>query len=65
MAAIGEPGEDWQHRGFGRQLMAKAEDIVKDAGKKRIRITSGVGVREYYGSLGFELVAPYMVKDVC
>jgi len=64
MAGIGERGEEWQHRGFGKQLMAKAEEIAVKEGKKVIRITSGVGVREYYASLGFELQAPYMVKTI-
>jgi elongator complex protein 3 len=63
MAGIGEDGE-WQHRGFGKQLMAKAEGIIKASGIRRIRITSGVGVREYYASLGYMKDGPYMVKDL-
>ena len=64
MAGIGEHGEEWQHRGFGKQLMAKAEDIVKNASLNRIRVTSGVGVREYYASMGFVPEGNYMVKDI-
>jgi elongator complex protein 3 len=64
MAGIGEHGDDWQHRGFGKQLMAKAEEIAKKEEKRTMRITAGVGVREYYRSLGYELQAPYMVKDL-
>jgi len=64
MVSIGEHGDDWQHRGFGKQLMAKAEDTAKEAGKKIIRITSGVGVRKYYESLGFRREAQYMVKSI-
>ncbi|MDR0778724.1 MAG: tRNA uridine(34) 5-carboxymethylaminomethyl modification radical SAM/GNAT enzyme Elp3 [Methanomassiliicoccaceae archaeon] len=63
MAGIGEDGE-WQHRGFGKRLMAKAEDIAKEAGIKKMRITSGVGVREYYASMGFTREGPYMVRDL-
>ncbi|MDR2866131.1 MAG: tRNA uridine(34) 5-carboxymethylaminomethyl modification radical SAM/GNAT enzyme Elp3 [Methanomassiliicoccaceae archaeon] len=64
MAAIGEQGEDWQHRGFGKQLMARAEEIAASAHAREIRITSGVGVRRYYASLGYELRGPYMVKEI-
>ena len=64
MAGIGEHGDDWQHKGFGKRLMERAEDIAKACGKRTIRVTSGVGVREYYASLGFELRAPYMVKVI-
>ncbi|MBE6516632.1 MAG: tRNA uridine(34) 5-carboxymethylaminomethyl modification radical SAM/GNAT enzyme Elp3 [Thermoplasmata archaeon] len=64
IASIGEQGKDWQHRGFGRELVAKAEDLAQSSGASRIRVTSGVGVREYYASLGFHLERPYMVKDL-
>jgi elongator complex protein 3 len=64
MAAIGEDGEDWQHRGFGRSLVEAAESAARADGKKRIRVTSGVGVRGYYRSLGYSLERPYMAKDL-
>jgi elongator complex protein 3 len=64
IAAIGAVGEDWQHRGFGKELVAEAERFAKEDGKTQIRITSGVGVRGYYVSLGYRLEAPYMVKDL-
>ena len=64
VASIGEDGEDWQHRGFGRELMADAERIAAESGKKRIRVTSGVGVRGYYAMLGYMPETPYMVKTI-
>lgn len=64
MASIGEDGKDWQHRGFGKELVAKAEEIASSANAKKIKITSGVGVRGYYASLGYHLERPYMVKDL-
>ena len=64
MAEIGKDGEDWQHRGFGRELVSKAEDVARSNGKRRIRITSGVGVRGYYRMLGYSLERPYMMKDL-
>ena len=62
MAKIGKDGEDWQHRGFGKELVAEAERVARENGKTSVRITSGVGVRGYYRSLGYELSRPYMVK---
>ena len=64
IVSIGDEGEDWQHRGFGRELVAEAERIARANGKARIRVTSGVGVRKYYESLGFVEGLPYMVKDL-
>ena len=64
IASIGEQGKDWQHRGFGRRLVEEAEKLALASGATRIRVTSGVGVREYYASLGFVLERPYMAKDL-
>jgi elongator complex protein 3 len=64
VASIGDEGEDWQHRGFGRGLVAEAERIAREGGYPRIRVTSGVGVRGYYRSLGYSEDLPYMAKDL-
>jgi elongator complex protein 3 len=63
---IHEPaGERWQHRGFGRRLMAECERIAREGfGARKIRVTSGVGVRGYYRSLGYERERPYMVRTL-
>lgn len=64
IASIGSDGEDWQHRGFGKELMVEAERLAILDGKKRMRVTSGIGVRRYYASLGYEFEPPYMIKDL-
>lgn len=53
-----------QHKGLGKKLMKKAEEIVrkKYKGVKKIAVISGVGVREYYKKLGYKLEGDYMVK---
>ena len=54
-----------QHRGFGKQLMATAEEIAKDAGYKKIAVIAGIGTREYYkNKCGYHLEGTYMVKYI-
>lgn len=60
--AIGEEGAV-QHRGWGRTLMKKAEEIARAQGKKKMVVISGVGVREYYRQLGYKNEGMYMVKE--
>ena len=50
-----EKGKISQHKGLGRRLMKEAEKIAQKKGCKKIRVISGVGVREYYRKLGYVL----------
>jgi elongator complex protein 3 len=53
----------WQHRGFGKQLMSEAERISKEEfNKKKIIVISAVGTREYYKKLGYEKDGVYVSK---
>lgn len=61
--AIGDEGLV-QHKGWGKKLMQKAEEIALSFGKKKIVVISGVGVREYYRKLGYTQEGPYMVKII-
>ena len=61
--AIGEEGLV-QHKGWGKKLMQKAEEIALSQGKKKMIVISGVGVKEYYRKLGYEKEGPYMVKVI-
>ncbi|OGM01620.1 hypothetical protein A3K72_01580 [Candidatus Woesearchaeota archaeon RBG_13_36_6] len=52
-----------QHRGFGKRLLQKAEEIAKERyDKNKMLIISGIGAREYYRKLGYEKQDVYMVK---
>ena len=54
-----------QHRGFGKLLMATAEQIAIDAGYKKAAVIAGVGTREYYkNKCGYHLEGTYMVKSL-
>ncbi len=61
-ARIASSDSNAQHRGFGRSLMAKAEEIALMHRKDKILVISGIGVRNYYRKLGYELEGPYMAK---
>ena len=53
---IGEKGKGFgQHLGLGKQLIKKAEEIVKKENIKELKIISGIGAREYYKKLGYKL----------
>ncbi|PLW80136.1 tRNA uridine(34) 5-carboxymethylaminomethyl modification radical SAM/GNAT enzyme Elp3 [Candidatus Woesearchaeota archaeon] len=62
---IGEKKEgEVQHSGWGKKLLAKAEEISKENKKDKILVISGVGVREYYRKQGYSLEGHYMVKNI-
>jgi elongator complex protein 3 len=54
-----------QHQGFGKKLIKEAEKITQKEFKiNRISIISGIGVRNYFKSLGYKLEGTYMVKNL-
>ncbi|MFC6952802.1 tRNA uridine(34) 5-carboxymethylaminomethyl modification radical SAM/GNAT enzyme Elp3 [Halorubellus litoreus] len=62
---VGQQGEDAdvQHRGYGRRLLAEAEDRARDAGFDKLSVISGIGVRQYYREkLGYHQDGPYVSK---
>lgn len=56
--------ERWQHKGYGKILMEKAEEISSDFKKEKLLVLSGVGAKEYYRKLGYEDYSFYMKKDL-
>ena len=54
-----------QHKKLGKQLIQKAEKIVKkETPFRKIAVISGIGVREYYRKLGYRLKNEYMIKSL-
>lgn len=51
-----------QHKGYGKILLEKAEEITRKEGLKEIAVISGVGVRNYYRKNGYELERTFMKK---
>ena len=55
----------FQHRGFGKELIAEAEKICLEYfDKKEIFVLSGIGVKEYYRKLGFKDNGVYLSKTI-
>merc|ERR1711874_720374 len=55
----------FQHQGFGTLLMEEAERIAaEEHGSRKISVISGVGTRDYYRKLGYQLDGPYMSKQL-
>ncbi|KAK3090731.1 hypothetical protein FSP39_014139 [Pinctada imbricata] len=55
----------FQHQGFGMLLMEEAERIAREEhGSNKISVISGVGTRNYYRKIGYELDGPYMSKTL-
>lgn len=53
-----------QHRGYGQRLMRSAEEIARQEGYASMAVISGIGVREYYRTLGYEERETYMQKPL-
>jgi len=61
--SIGKTSEDsFQHRGIGKNLMKKAEEIVKSNNKNKIVVIAGIGAKQYFAKLGYKHDGPYMSK---
>jgi ELP3 family radical SAM enzyme/protein acetyltransferase len=53
-----------QHKGYGRRLIEKAEEIAKLNGFNKIAIIAGTGVRNYYKKFGYSLIETFMIKSL-
>lgn len=62
---VGNNGDNsYQHKGFGKNLILKAEEIAKQHNFNRIAIIAGTGVRNYYKKLGYNLIDTFMMKEI-
>lgn len=53
----------WQHRGYGRILLAEAERITREEHNlKKLLVISALGTKEYYMRLGYQHDGVYMSK---
>ncbi|MCW3999132.1 MAG: tRNA uridine(34) 5-carboxymethylaminomethyl modification radical SAM/GNAT enzyme Elp3 [Candidatus Bathyarchaeota archaeon] len=52
----------WQHRGYGRELLAWAEQIAAECGREKLLVISALGTRRYYMRLGYRRDGVYVSK---
>ena len=53
-----------QHSGLGTALLARAEQIARQYGFKRLAVISAIGTHHYYAGRGFQQGDLYMFKDL-
>ncbi|XOB41218.1 MAG: elongator complex protein 3 [Candidatus Nealsonbacteria bacterium] len=60
---ISKKGASAQHKGLGKKLIQKAENITENEfGLKKITVISAVGARGYWRKFNYKLKETYMVK---
>ena len=59
---INSSAKSSQHKGFGRKLINHAETIARSSNFNKIVVISGVGVRDYYRKLGYEINDKYYME---
>ena len=53
-----------QHRGYGKQLLEKAEQLSREHGYQKIVVTSALGTKRYYKRLGYRYDGAYVSKKL-
>jgi len=62
---VGAAEDDaWQHKGYGRILLEKAESISRREGRKKILVTSALGTKQYYRGFGYTPDGSYVSKSL-
>jgi len=65
LVPVGERlAEAYQHKGYGRLLLLKAEELSREYGAEKILITSALGTKRYYMKFGYRYDGPYMSKKL-
>ncbi|MCD6529327.1 tRNA uridine(34) 5-carboxymethylaminomethyl modification radical SAM/GNAT enzyme Elp3 [Candidatus Bathyarchaeota archaeon] len=57
-----KPDLEIQHRGYGKALLEKAEELSVEEGAEKMLVTSALGTKRYYLKLGFRYDGPYVSK---
>ena len=67
LVSVGNENESnsWQHAGIGKKMLKRGEKIAQEKyDVNKMSILAGIGAREYYRKLDYELERPYMVKNI-
>ncbi len=59
------PGDAWQHRGFGADLLEEAERVAKENyDLRKLLVISALGTKQYYMRFGYSRDGVYVSKDL-
>jgi len=65
LVPVGKHFKDaYQHKGYGKLLLEKAEEKSREYGCKKILVTSALGTKRYYRQLGYKYDGPYVSKKL-
>jgi histone acetyltransferase (RNA polymerase elongator complex component) len=64
LTCVGISGKHVQHRGIGRTLMQRAEDLAKEFKYKKTAVIAAEGNKEYYKKLGYLDSGNFMIKNL-
>jgi histone acetyltransferase (RNA polymerase elongator complex component) len=64
LTQVGDHGKHVQHRGIGRTLMARAEDLAKKQKYCRVAVIAAEGNKKYYEKLGYMDTGYFMTKTL-
>ena len=65
MTPVGQESNDWQHRGWGKQLLDEAERIATDHySMEKMVVMSALGTKQYYARFGYRKDGVYVSKSL-
>jgi elongator complex protein 3 len=65
MTPVGEAAQDWQHQGWGEQLMHEAEKTAHEQyDMNKMIVMSALGTKQYYGRFGYEKEGFYVARTL-
>jgi len=64
LTQVGKDGNHVQHKGIGRALMSKAEEIAKNNKYSKTAVIAAEGNKEYYKKLGYIDSGNFMMKHL-
>ena len=65
MTPVGEAAQDWQHQGWGEQLMHEAEKTTHEQyDMNKMIVMSALGTKQYYERLGYENEGVYVARTL-
>lgn len=58
---VGDAGDEYQHKGYGKKLLEHAERLARNEGYEKLSVISGIGARQYYREKhGYYQDGPYV-----